>query len=76
MTSLICLVTWPGYTAIRSRVETFKMAAVEEEVESEEVTFKSLVMIINKSILAYLRFQMKPNNMMFNFLLGCCRCSV
>lgn len=56
MTSLISLATWPGYRAVRSRGETFKMATVEEEVESEEVTFKSLVRGIKKFISVFRRF--------------------
>lgn len=48
MTSPISLVTWPGYTVVPSRGESFKMATVEEEVESEEVTFKSLVREFNQ----------------------------
>lgn len=68
MTSLVGLVTWPGYRAIRSRGETFKMASVEEEVE--EVTFKSLVRDINMFISVFCKFRLTPTNLMFDFLRG------
>lgn len=64
MTSLVSLVTWPGYRAVRSRGETFKMATVEE-VESEEVTFKSLVRDIKRFISVFCKFKLKPTNLMF-----------
>lgn len=65
MTSLVSLVTWPGYRAVRSRGETFKMATVEEEVESEEVTFKSLVRDIKRFISVFCKIELKPTNLMF-----------
>ena len=67
MTSLVSLVTWPGYRAVRSRGETFKMATLEEEVESEEVTFKSLVRDIKRFLLVFCKFQLKLTNLMFVF---------
>ena len=69
MTSLLCLVTWPGYRAVLSRGETFKMATVEEEIESEEVTFKSLVRDFKKFISVFQMFQVKPNNLTFVFFI-------
>lgn len=65
MTSLVSLVTWPGYRAVRSRGETFKMATVEEEVQSEEVTFKSLVRDIKRFISVSCKIKLKPTNLMF-----------
>lgn len=68
MTSLVSLVTWPGYRAVRSRGEAFKMATVEEEVgevQSEEVTFKSLVRDIKRFISVFCKIELKPTNLMF-----------
>ena len=65
MTSLVSLVTWPGYRAVRSRGETFKMATVEEEVQSEEVTFKSLVRDIKRFMSVFCKIKLKPTNLIF-----------
>ena len=44
------------------------MAAVEEEINNETVTFKSLVRGINKFILTFQRLEMKTNNVRFIWL--------
>lgn len=64
---MLSLVTWPGYRAVRSRGETFKMATVEEEVASEEVTFKSLVRDIKRFMSMLCKFKLKPSKLMFFF---------